>query len=1168
MRVDSCSVTDGVVVAAGEWRDDWRQHADAFAVDVVLNCGGRDVLIVGCRDDRFVRGFLRLGINAHGFDTEWSESDRWADAMPGRFHHGSLYSLPFRDDAFDMVVVAEPLELYEEHELEQVLAEIKRVTRRSVYLRVPTLSLTNDESGPLARSRAWWERTLFGMGFRKHPAYYRVNPYASLEVEGEHISIIVERIPDLALRRYPLDLLQAERDLHMDMFREAGARSDAHIARYQWACEHVRQGDVVLDAACGLGYGSYLLQTGSEASQTIGIDGSAYAIDYAECNFGSCVQGLKFHSGMLPDILGAFADNSVDVVVSFETLEHVDRNEALLSEFHRILTPAGRILVSVPNDWSDETGTDPNPFHLHVYTLERLRAELQNKFVLEKLVAQSASQHKIGPDRKVWAKAPRRLEEVSVDVTESVAPDCEWWLAVAMRSPSGGEAVRFRDSAHSHFDYPDWNVTRFERDYRNPWLVRCLVDVGHRVSEQRALTEMADAIIETNAIGTPDFGAALCVRAYQLLKSGCATFREVESLEVSVAGYATGEAASPHIARWRVSLYFVLGKLWMEVGDFARARLALSACAESNALAFSPLLCNRTVEARLLLGVLALVNGESNGAREHWAAGMAEARRALESDWRASLGDLDRPAEFGFPELASILEYASACAYSLIHVDEFPSKHWWWLHPRRDRLSQALFRARELSETRFALTGAVRELEAYRSQANAFVERIAGIETERASVDALVAQKCLEIEGVVEQAGQLQNELKKAQDALTDADKALLRQQAELNAYRSQTEVIVSQQGELKRELAAAYEEIERQAKTLSSYESQSGEYERIREKHAVDLRAAYAQIERQRNELLAYELQAGAFAQRANELETNIRLAYAQIQRQVAELDAYGAQTAQLIASSNGVRQQLDDAYLQLQSQSRELLAYEAQTNKLLDASRERELELTAAYAHIDTQTSELQCYAQQASQLVAAEAATRLALQDAYSQLKQQAEELDAFRAQTRIFVETLAQKEAELAVAYSELSAQRKELEAYRDQAEVLVASAREERCNLNAAYAQLEMQRNELGAYKRQAEKFMVQLRESEALHLADVSRLSLLSDQLVELRKENEVLSRDLLATHEESAMCKLALDNQRQANLTLVEQRLRELGSVKFLSGRILHLLSQSVKEIFGRGGR
>ena len=250
------------------------------------------------------------------------------------------------------------------------------------------LATTVDRDGHwhlTVEGRAWWETKCFEAGFRKHPAYYRINPYESLHEDSWQISIILEKIPEQANRKYPIEALAEERDLHMDMLREFGERSDAHVSRYIWAEKYVRQGDRVLDAACGLGYGSYALSELSKAKSITGIDGSHYAIDYAQENFSVLSPKLDFFSGYLPKCLEKYPDGHFDVVVSFETLEHVENPEALLKAFHRLLSPGGRIVVSVPNDWSDETGEDPNPYHLHVYTLDKLREQIKQHFIPEAL---------------------------------------------------------------------------------------------------------------------------------------------------------------------------------------------------------------------------------------------------------------------------------------------------------------------------------------------------------------------------------------------------------------------------------------------------------------------------------------------------------------------------------------------------------------------------------------------------------------------------------------------------------------------------------------------------------------------------------------------------------------------------------------------------------------
>lgn len=716
--------------------------ANALAEEILLTCGGGKLLDIGSGMGCLVRELLRLGVDAYGVDVSQVAVTHANTYAPGRFHAASVLNLPFESNTFETVILTECLELLSESDVVIALKEIRRVVRRSVYLKITTTPDRDDHLHLTIQPRVWWEQRFFEAGFRKHPSYYRVNDYEALDHDGRQVTILLECIPDRALASYPLQALADERDLHMDMLRETGARSDAHVARYQWATTFIRPGDTVLDAACGLGYGSYVLQSSSTAARTFGIDGSEYAIKYAQQNFAAVLPELEFRWGLLPEALADIADHSVDVVVSFETLEHVEANTALMAEFHRILTPGGRIITSVPNDWSDETGRDPNPFHVHVYTLDRLRKELTRHFMLEMIVAQTASQHKVGPERKAWQKAGRSMKPVLLAAVEAgKVPDAEWWLAVAMRSPLEGMSIPYRETTYPTFANPSWNVTTFARDYKNPWLVRSMVDIGHRIRDPNALRSLAEEVLIAAEPDSPDAGAALCVLAYQLLFSKSTSAADVESINRRIDAYLCGGPNTPHGIRWSISLLFVSGQLWMAIGDFERAASAMERCIAIDPLAFSPLLCNRTVEAHLILGLLNLARNDPTAALKHWRLGVTEALRAMETDWHACLGDIENPAEFGLPELASVLEHGSSCAYALVHFKEILSKPWWWLHPRRDRLSQTRLVMRNLEMTRQGLLHSMEELTRYRIQADEFARQITGLQNELVSAQTHIAHQ-------------------------------------------------------------------------------------------------------------------------------------------------------------------------------------------------------------------------------------------------------------------------------------------------------------------------------------------------------------------------------------------------------------------------------------------
>ncbi|TLZ75833.1 MAG: class I SAM-dependent methyltransferase, partial [Methanobacteriota archaeon] len=90
-----------------------------------------------------------------------------------------------------------------------------------------------------------------------------------------------------------------------------------HIERYRFA-GHVAPGKVILDVACGTGYGSDLL-AGLAAKQVIGGDASPEALSFANHRFGrENLAFVKLDGSRLP-----FRPSTFDAVVSFETVEHM-----------------------------------------------------------------------------------------------------------------------------------------------------------------------------------------------------------------------------------------------------------------------------------------------------------------------------------------------------------------------------------------------------------------------------------------------------------------------------------------------------------------------------------------------------------------------------------------------------------------------------------------------------------------------------------------------------------------------------------------------------------------------------------------------------------------------------------------------------------------------------
>jgi len=147
-----------------------------------------------------------------------------------------------------------------------------------------------------------------------------------------------------------------------------------HYHRYLVASLLVAQKDV-LDLAAGEGYGSLLLS--EQARSVVGVDVSAEAVDHAARHYRR--PNLRFEQGSASAL--AFADHSFDVVVSFETIEHLHEQREMLREIRRVLRADGVLIISSPNRpvYQEENG-EKNPFHVRELDFDELDRLLREHF--------------------------------------------------------------------------------------------------------------------------------------------------------------------------------------------------------------------------------------------------------------------------------------------------------------------------------------------------------------------------------------------------------------------------------------------------------------------------------------------------------------------------------------------------------------------------------------------------------------------------------------------------------------------------------------------------------------------------------------------------------------------------------------------------------------------
>ena len=116
-----------------------------------------------------------------------------------------------------------------------------------------------------------------------------------------------------------------------------GIRRD-HVARYEWAARYLgKQHRTVIDAACGVGYGTHILA--EQGYEVTGIDRDKEAIAYARRHYKHGRAQFR-RADVERSPVG-----KADAAVCFETIEHVENPGALLETLD-----ASLLIASVPNE--------------------------------------------------------------------------------------------------------------------------------------------------------------------------------------------------------------------------------------------------------------------------------------------------------------------------------------------------------------------------------------------------------------------------------------------------------------------------------------------------------------------------------------------------------------------------------------------------------------------------------------------------------------------------------------------------------------------------------------------------------------------------------------------------------------------------------------------------
>ena len=252
-----------------------------------------------------------------------------------------------------------------------------------------------------------------------------------------------------------------------------------HWHRYAFALP-LASGRRVLDAACGEGFGSALLAR--DASAVLGVDISADAIAHAQSRYAGR-DGLSYRVDDCTR-LESLPDAGFDLIVSFETLEHVEAQESMLDAFARLLAPDGILLISTPDKrtYTDLTGFR-NEHHVRELYRDEFEALLAPRFAHRRMFGQ-----KLMFASAIWQAEAGPWSAVTMTPQGEASPNLDlaplYFIAACARSEQALAALPalslFGDSTESVYSHYDDEIRKGIR-------------AGHRIAELEAELERVRA---------------------------------------------------------------------------------------------------------------------------------------------------------------------------------------------------------------------------------------------------------------------------------------------------------------------------------------------------------------------------------------------------------------------------------------------------------------------------------------------------------------------------------------------------------------------------------------------------------------------------------------------------------------------------------------------------
>ncbi len=154
-----------------------------------------------------------------------------------------------------------------------------------------------------------------------------------------------------------------------------------HLHRYSIIQELLKPDMIVLDVACGEGYGTRFIS--QKVKKAIGVDISHEAISHAATKYKE--SNLEFIQASAVNI--PLDDKSIDLIISFETIEHLAEHDMMLNELKRLLKKEGMLIMSTP-DKEHYDNRMTNRFHVRELTFNEFRELIGRYFTITRFYFQ------------------------------------------------------------------------------------------------------------------------------------------------------------------------------------------------------------------------------------------------------------------------------------------------------------------------------------------------------------------------------------------------------------------------------------------------------------------------------------------------------------------------------------------------------------------------------------------------------------------------------------------------------------------------------------------------------------------------------------------------------------------------------------------------------------